>query len=46
MMVYNTFSAENMHFKLLQISPQIFANVRKFTLDLLRDQQFDTLLCE
>ena len=46
MMLYDTFSAKDMHFKLSQISPQIFANVQKFALDLLRDQQLGTLLCE
>ena len=45
-MVYNRFSAKNMPFKCLRISPQIFASLPNFALDLLRDQQFGIPLCE
>ena len=45
-MVYNIFDAQNLLFKCLQISPQIFATVQNFAMDNLRDHQFCTLLCE
>ena len=46
MMVYNDFDAQNLLFNSLQISPQIFAIVKNFAMDNLRDQQFCVLLCE
>ena len=46
MMVYNDFDAQNLLFNRLQISPQIFAILKNFAMDNLRDQQFCVLLCE